>query len=125
MSIIVSGRHVEVTDSMKQYAEEKLSAILENKHKISSARVVLNVEKNRHKAEVIIHGKGLDVESDSESFDMYESIDEVMGKIERQLERYFDKKQDHHKQKVSKLPAETVIDDDELADEFELEDELV
>ena len=121
MSIIVSGRHVEVTDSMKQYAEEKLSAILQNKHKISSARIILNLEKTRHKAEVIIHGKGLDLESDSETYDMYESIDEVMGKIERQLERYFDKKQDHHKQKLSKLSPEEPIDasiDDDFEDDL-------
>ena len=110
MSIIVSGRHVEVTDSMKEYAENKLNSILEDKHKISSARVVLNLEKTRHIAEVIVHGKGLNIEADSESYDMYESIDTVMGKIERQIERYFDKKQDHHKGGIRSLS--TVIDDD-------------
>ena len=110
MSIIVSGRHVEVTDAMKEYAETKLNGILEDKHKITSARVILNLEKTRHKAEVIVHGKGLNVEADSESYDMYESIDEAMGKIERQITRFFDKKQDHHKTGHGTVPA---VDDPE------------
>ncbi len=114
MSIIVSGRHVEVTESMKEYAESKLSAILEDKHKISSARIVLNLEKDRHFAEVIVHGKGLNIEADSESYDMHESIDTVMGKIERQIDRYFDKKQDHHKTGHRAAPA--VIDDPDAND---------
>jgi putative sigma-54 modulation protein len=120
MGIIVSGRHVEVTDSMKEYAENKLNAILEDKHKISSARIVLNLEKTRHTAEVIVHGKGLNVEADSESYDMYESIDTVMGKIERQIERYFDKKQDHHK--ASHISKPVAIDEDDEND-FEYEEE--
>ena len=120
MTIIVSGRHVDVTDSMKEYAESKLNSILEDKHKISSARIVLNLEKTRHLAEVIVHGKGLDIEADSESYDMYESIDAVMKKIERQLERYFDKKQDHHKRGTH--PLSTVIDDDK-DDDFEYDED--
>lgn len=107
MSIIVSGRHVQVTDAMKEYAESKLNGILEDKHKITSARVILNLEKTRHKAEVIVHGKGLNVEADSETYDMYESIDEAMTKIERQIDRYFDKKQDHHKASHVAVPKET------------------
>ena len=94
---------------------------LRNKHKISSARIVLNLEKTRHLAEVIVHGKGLDIEADSESYDMYESIDAAMGKIERQLERYFDKKQDHHKGGIRSLP--TIIDDDDEDEDFEYDEE--
>lgn len=112
MSIIVSGRHMQVTDAMKEYAESKLNAILEDKHKITSARVVLNLEKTRHKAEVIVHGKGLNVEADFESYDMYESIDEAMEKIERQIDRYFDKKQDHHKSSHGSVPKADEPDSD-------------
>lgn len=97
MTIMVSGRHVSVTDAMKEYAEGKLKGILEDKHKITNVTIVLDLEKTRHKAEIIVHGKNLNIEADSESYDMYESIDDAMGKIDRQITRYFDKKQDHHK----------------------------
>jgi len=116
MSIIVSGRHVDVTEAMKEYAENKLGAVLEDKHKISSARIVLNLEKNRHKVEIIVHGKGLHIEAGTESYDMYESIDEAIGKVERQIERHFDKKQDHHKSSHGSIP---VIDEDDDLEDFE------
>ena len=121
MSIIVSGRHVQVTDAMKEYAENKLNAILEDKHKISSARIVLNLERTRYKAEIIIHGKGLNIEADSESYDMHESIDEAMGKIERQINRFFDKKQDHHKSTHGSIPASTTVD--EGANDFDYDED--
>jgi len=100
---------------MKNYAEEKLKGILEDKHKITNVKIVLNLEKTRHKAEIIVHGKNLNVEADSESYDMYESIDDAVGKINRQITRYFDKKQDHHKAGHTAVP---VIDEDPDANDF-------
>ncbi|HBC88941.1 MAG TPA: ribosome-associated translation inhibitor RaiA [Lentisphaeria bacterium] len=97
MEIIVSGRHISVTESVKTYAEDKLEAILSSYHKISSVRVVLDVQKSRCKAEIIVHGKNLDMEADSESYNMNESIDAAVAKIDHQLTKYFDKIQDHHK----------------------------
>jgi ribosome hibernation promoting factor len=118
MTIMVSGRHVEVTDAMKDYAESKLQAILEDRHKITNATIVLDLQKTRHKAEVIVHGKNLNVEADSESYDMYGSIDDAMGKIDRQISRYFDKKQDHHKTHSS-LPR---ISKDDTGNDYGYED---
>ncbi|MFA6290330.1 MAG: ribosome-associated translation inhibitor RaiA [Victivallales bacterium] len=98
MEIIVSGRHLSVTEAGKNYAREKLEAILSPYHKIGNVRIVLDVQKTRCKAEVIVHGKNLDVEADAESYDMLESIDAAIAKIDHQVSKYFDKIQDHHKQ---------------------------
>ncbi len=98
MEIIVSGRHLSVTEDIKSYAEEKLAGILDGYHKISSVRVVLDVQKARCKAEIIVHGKNINVEADAESYEMRESIDAAVAKIDHQISKYFDKIQDHHKQ---------------------------
>ncbi|MEI6421193.1 MAG: ribosome-associated translation inhibitor RaiA [Lentisphaerota bacterium] len=98
MEIIVSGRHLSVTESVKNYAKEKLEAILSPYHKIGNVRVVLDIQKTRCRAEVIVHGKNLDVEADAESYDMHESIDAAVTKIDHQVSKHFDKIQDHHKQ---------------------------
>ena len=121
MSVIVSGRHLQVTDAMKEYAENKINAVLEDKHKISSVRIVLDLEKTRHKVEIIVHGKGLDIEAGSESYDMYESIDNAVGKIERQIERYFDKKQDHHKSSCGTISA--AIQQENAEEDFLFDDD--
>lgn len=122
MTIMVSGRHFSVSEEMKDYAENKLKAILEDKHKITNVQIVLDLQKTRHKAEIIVHGKNLNIEADSETYDMYESIDTAMGKIDRQINKYFDKKQDHHKTQ-SNMPAfnkdELENVEDEYIDEYE------
>ena len=125
MVISISGKHVSVTDEMKQYAEKKIRSIIEEKHKINKTIIVLEVEKNRHIAEFIIHGKNINFEADYESFDMYESIDAAVAKLERQLEKYFDKKQDHHKtgkhNKFTDSAEDAEKDDLDVEVEIELE----
>lgn len=104
MEITVTGRHVSVTDALKKYAESKLENAIEGLHKITSAKIILDVQKTRSKAEVLIHGKNINIESDAESYDMYESIDTVISKVITQLQRHFDRVQDHHKVPVKDLP---------------------
>ena len=82
MIISITGKHESVTEVMKDYAEKKIRSIVEDKHKVNRAIIVLSVEKNRFKAEFIVHGKSLDIEADCESFDMHESIDCAGAKIE-------------------------------------------
>lgn len=118
MTIMVSGRHVSVTDAMKDYAESKLETILAGRHKITNVKVVLDLQKTRHKAEIIIHGKNLNLEADCESYDMYESIDSALGKIDRQISKYFDKKQDHHKTQRS-MPTIKKPDNEDDFDDYE------
>lgn len=97
MSIIISGRHVSVSEEMKSYTESKIQPFLHDRYKISSVRVILEIEKNRHKAEIIVHAKNCEFEADCETLDMYESIDLAVAKVGKQISKHFDKKQDHHK----------------------------
>lgn len=107
MEIIVSGRHISVTEAVKNYAKEKLEAILSSYNKIGNVRIVLDVQKARCKAEVIVHGKNIDVEADAESYDMHESIDAAVAKVDHQISKYFDKIQDHHKQAKQTVKVKT------------------
>ena len=116
VTVSVSGRHLDLTDAMRDYAQEKLLAAIEDRHKISRAEVILTQEKTRSKAEIIVHGKKLNVEAESESYDMYESIDKTVSKIERQINRYFDKKQDHHKTSHGAISAVVDADSDDEDD---------
>jgi len=112
------GRHDNVSNAMKDYAEEKLQGIIDEYRKISSARAILDIQKSRFFAEVIIHGKNINVEADHESYDMYESIENAADKAEKQIRRYFDKIQDHHKS--SRLP-QIHLNDEEDENEVDFE----
>ena len=102
--ITISGRHLTVTDAMKQHIEDKLKPVIESvPHlKITSAKVILEMEKSRCKAEILVNMKNHDMEAVSETYDMYQAIDMSVEKIDTQIRKLVDKVQDHHRCKCSK-----------------------
>ncbi|MCF7792216.1 MAG: ribosome-associated translation inhibitor RaiA [Victivallales bacterium] len=110
MSIIVSVRNGSISDTLKSYAEQKAQTIINEYSKITSVRVIMDTQKSRYKAEIILRGKNIDIEAENESYDMYESVDIAAEKVDKQLRRHLDKIQDHNKpakypkKKEEKLP---------------------
>lgn len=98
MQIIISGRHVIVTEQMKAHFEGKIASMLENKAvNLSNVRAVVSVEKGRHQAELIVSAKNHTFEAQTETYDMYEAMDSVVDKIDTQLRKYIDRQQEHHR----------------------------
>ena len=97
MQLTVTGRHVAVTEPMKNYAREKLSRVLRERPHINEVHVIMDVEKYRHRAELTVRGKNLDLFCQEETADMYASIDLVLSKMERQLRRYKERHLRKHK----------------------------
>ncbi len=91
MDITVTFRHVDSTESLKEYAEEKLSKIDKYFDYPVEAHVVLAVEKFRRIADVNLNVNGTVIKAEEETEDMYSSIDQVMDKIEKQVKRLRDK----------------------------------
>ena len=98
MELIVTGRHVSVTEPMKRYAREKLERVVRGRPHLNEARLVMDVEKYRHRAEITVRGKNLEIFCREETPDMYASIDGVLEKLERQLRRY----RERHSRKAQK-----------------------
>ncbi|MFC1841311.1 ribosome hibernation-promoting factor, HPF/YfiA family [Thermodesulfobacteriota bacterium] len=92
MDITVTFRHVESSESLKEYAEEKLSKMDKYFDYPIEAHVVLAVEKFRRIADVNLNVNGTVIKAEEETEDMYSSIDQVMDKIEKQVKRFRDKK---------------------------------
>jgi putative sigma-54 modulation protein len=95
MEIIISGRHLGVTEEMKAHAERRLQTVAAEYPKLTTARVVMEMERNWHIVEVHLNGKHLDLEAKAKTTDMYASIDEAAEKIEKQLRKYLDRVHDH------------------------------
>ncbi|MBF0474198.1 MAG: ribosome-associated translation inhibitor RaiA [Nitrospirae bacterium] len=90
MNIILNGKHLEITPAIKEYASEKIGRF-EKFVKDIEVIVTLSVDKYRHKAEVMIKGKGLSIQAESITSEIYSSIDEVAEKLERQIKKYKEK----------------------------------
>ncbi len=89
LPIKVTGRHVSVTDAIKDYATKKIEGLHLDYPRIIEAQVILDVEKLRHVAEVILHcANHITIEASDQTQDMYASIDNVVDKIARQMRKY-------------------------------------
>ena len=87
MIIAVRGKNIDVTNALKEYVEKKL-AKLERYLDVFEAQVTLTVEKGTHKVEVTIPINGMILRGEEETGDMYASIDMVVEKLEKQINRY-------------------------------------
>ena len=95
MAIEITGRHVSITESMREYALKKTANAVGEFPQVENVHIILDVQKYRQIAEIVVQGKAhLHLEAREVSEDMYASIDKVMDKIERQLHKSWDKKTD-------------------------------
>ena len=85
MKLTITGRHVDVTESVKSYAEDKLNGVIvKHSHaRIITAHVIMDVQKRRQMVEVELHGPSSDICAKAAGDNMYASIDDVMDKIDR------------------------------------------
>ena len=97
MDIIVSARHFDLSEALKVAAEGAAHAALDDiTLKISSVRIVLDIQKNVHKADVVVNIKNNQVSASAETIgDMNKSIIEALDKAGVQARKYLEKKQDH------------------------------
>lgn len=110
MNLTISGHHLDVTPSLREYVLTKLDRVTRHFDQVVDINVLLTVEKlkekeRRQKAEVTLHTKGKDIFIESANEDMYAAIDELMDKLDRQVCRHKDRVQDHHHASAKRLDA--------------------
>jgi len=91
MDIQVTFRHTEPMESLRSYAEEKISKVKKYLDTPAEAHIVLTVEKFRHQADVTLSVDGTVIKAVEETEDMYSAIDQVLDKIEKQLKKHLSK----------------------------------
>jgi putative sigma-54 modulation protein len=99
MQVSVIGRHIEVTDALRQYATEKFGKLERYLPKGVQAVITLSVVKKvHHFAEAVIKSNGVLIQASEETGEMYSAIDLLIEKIERRVRRYKEKLVDHKHQ---------------------------
>jgi putative sigma-54 modulation protein len=97
MRLQVKAHHGQLTDSVRAYAEKRFGKLDRRLHDLTLVEVTLSRENNPsisddHSAEAVVYTKGPTIVA-RESAQTYEAaIDLVVDKLERQVERYRDKR---------------------------------
>jgi putative sigma-54 modulation protein len=97
MRLQVKGKNLEVSDSIRTYAEEKLRKLDRHLAAPTQVELELAIERNpsiaaNHVAEATVWTKGPVLRARETSPDMRASIDQLVDKLERQVKRYRDKR---------------------------------
>ena len=117
MDVTVTFRHTDPIESLKRYAEEKISKIKKYIDVPLEAHIVLSVEKFRHIADVTFSLNGTRIKAVEETDDMYSAIDQVMDKVENQVKKHIGKIRRHRGDSVK---AEKSALDEELEESVEM-----
>ncbi|HEY8560643.1 MAG TPA: ribosome-associated translation inhibitor RaiA [Pyrinomonadaceae bacterium] len=112
MKFEYTGRHIEVTPALRTHVEEhfqRLSHLFDGK--ALNAHVIIEVEKGRHRSEIIVKWRNEVLTADTTLADMYQSLSRTIDKIEKQALKLKNKIIDkHHKAKKASAVA-TPVDD--------------
>ena len=92
MQLSITGQHLEITDSLRDYVGEKMNRFVHHFDELNTIHAVLHVEKSHHLAEVVVNARGIQLHAHGEATNMYAAI----NKLDRQVMRHKGKTTDHH-----------------------------
>jgi putative sigma-54 modulation protein len=95
MKVHFTGRHVELSDALKQHAQGRLDKLASFLDDIIDVHVIFSVEKqHRHTAEITLKTRSASLVASAESQDMYSSLNQAVDKLEAQAHKTLDKRSD-------------------------------
>lgn len=95
MHITVTFRHLDSTDAVRDYAEEKSEHFTKYLEEPIEVHWVFSVEKVRHFAEATVTASGVSVNAKEENNDMYAAIDKTVARIKSQVLKHKEKIKNH------------------------------
>jgi len=96
MYIHVNGKNIEITEAIKAYVKEKLGKVANHYDQVTGIDVILSVIKNpaatgKHVAEVSCKTTTSVIRCEESGESMYESIDLLADKLDRQVKKFKNK----------------------------------
>ena len=118
MKILITGRHVGVTESMKDYARAKAEKLGRFFDRATSCRVTMDVNHLEHMVEMMLEvSRGVTLVGKAEAPDMYAACDLAEQKLAQQLRKHKERLRDHHR--GERRPSPRKAEPDEVAGETE------
>ena len=85
MKFEYSGRHIEVTPALRTHVEDHFQRIEHIfRRKPIRAHVIIEVERGRHRSEIVVNWRNDVLTATTRNSDMYKSLSESIDKIEKQ-----------------------------------------
>jgi putative sigma-54 modulation protein len=123
MQLSITGKNLEITDSLREYVEKKIGRLDRYLPNIIDARMELAVENTRAAkdsqiAQLTLRTKHAILRAEEASSDMFASIDAVLDKMQRRIDRYKGKRwAKRAAAEAGETEAETIPEEEEMPEE--------
>ena len=97
MKMEIRGKNVEVTEALRDYTQKRISKLEKYFEEIRTAHVTMSLEGEGQKVEVTIPLNGVILRGEETTEDMYMSVDMVLDKLEKQIEKFRSKLLNRHR----------------------------
>ncbi len=124
MNIEITGRQIEVTPALRDFAFDKLRKLEKLLDGPLDVHVVLTVEKHRHVAEIQVKARTGVFSGTEETGDLYASISEVVDKLERQALKHKEKVTGRKRREATRVPDAVRVIESEIPSPPEAADDL-
>lgn len=95
MQLHFTGRNIEVTPAIKDYATDKFQKIARRDNSIQSVNIIFQLENITHIAEATLHVDGIEMHASAQANDLYAAIDALIDKLMGQITKHKEKSTDH------------------------------
>ncbi|MCK4934175.1 MAG: ribosome-associated translation inhibitor RaiA [Simkaniaceae bacterium] len=120
----IVGKNIEITNSMRDYVQERINKIEPFTPHILDILVKLDIQKLNHNVDIIVKFSHFKIKVHAVTLDMYSAIDKAFDKLRAKLSKWKDRIQDHHTKGLSATEVEVSIHEAEQ-DELEHMDEEI
>lgn len=87
-NISIVGKHVQITDAMKQYVLEKLSKIDRFTNRVLDVTVTMDIQKLSHSVSILMKFLHINIKVNAITTDMYSAIDKAIDKLIKLINKY-------------------------------------
>lgn len=98
MNIKVTGKNIEITDAIRQYVEDKSDRLAKFEGANTELNVVCSIEREEQIVELQLSHNGDFIKIEERNNDLYASIDLALDRLERQMRKEKEKKNDKNKE---------------------------
>ena len=91
MNLQLTGHHIEITPSIRDYVLSKLERINRHFEQVIDVNVIMSVQKLDQVIEATVHLSGKDIHVACHDGDMYAAIDGLVDKLDRTIIKHKEK----------------------------------
>ncbi len=106
MQKTITARHFDLTNEMREKAENEIDGLTRYFENIISADLVLDTERHLHRAELRVKVYNQSMSGTGETDDMYNSISVSVDKVKIQLKKYKGKLKDRRPDEITEAKDE-------------------